>query len=210
MKIKFLLLLLFPAFIIAFAQDSSRILSREVVYFKNPTKETSNPKKAYLKKITTTYENGIHKEEMVRLSDSSIYYRRIQQHGTPVGTWIESTKNKQTVEVNTAQINYCVGKERQKLIKDTVDLPELNKEIYDAVVQASHFPPIAKSLNLTSTVYIKYELSSKNRMQNICVVKWVHPVLDLVSINTIKSLVEFENPLDANISYTVPLRYRLR
>lgn len=206
---KIILFLLLFSFTSLFAQDSTQMLSQEVVYYKNPKKQTKKRKKAYLKQVKSIYKDSTRKEEMIRLSDSSVYYRRIFKGDQPIGTWIETTK-KQVVQINTEKINYCLDKDTLSHEEDTTLINDLINEIYTAVVQASRFPDVAIALNLTGTIYLDFELTTNNKIENSCVTKSVHPILDLEALNTINGLREFENPLESRINFKIPLRYRLR
>jgi len=206
---KTILFLLLFSFTTLYAQDSTEVLSQEVTYFKNPKKQTKKRKKAYLKQVNTIYKDSTRKEEMLRLSDGSAYYRRIFKNDQPIGTWIETTNN-QSVEINTEKINYCLDKDTTSQEEDTALINELVNEIYTAAVQASRFPDVAIALNLTGTVYLDFELTPNNKIENSCVTKSVHPILDLEALNTINGLRGFDNPLDRRINFKIPLRYRLR
>ena len=211
-KMKINLFLLLFSFTTLYAQDSTQILSQEVIYYKNPRKQTKKRKKAYLKQVNTIYKDSTHKEEMLRLSDGSVYYRRIFKNDQPIGTWIETTNYKQVTQINTEKINYCINEkwETSFLKADSTLIDTLSKEIYYTIVQSMQYPDLPKDLNLSGIVYIHFELTPKDNIENRCVFKSVHPILDLVALNTINGLREFDNPLDRRINFKIPLRYRLR
>lgn len=209
---KIILFLLLFSFTTLYAQDSTQILSQEVIYYKNPRKQTKKRKKAYLKQVNTIYKDSTHKEEMLRLSDGSVYYRRIFKNDQPIGTWIETTNYKQVTQINTETINYCINKKRDTspVKADSTLIDTLSKEIYHTIVQSMRYPDVAKDLNLSGIVYIHFELTPKDNIENRCVFKSVHPILDLEALKALNRLLIFDNPLDKRINFKIPISFNIR
>lgn len=209
---KITLFLLLFSFTGLFAQDTTQVLSQEVTYFKNPRKQTKKRKKAYLKEVKTVYKDSTRKEEMVRLSDETVYYRRIFKNDQPIGTWIETTKNKQVIQINTEKINYCIDKktDTSALKADSTLIEALSKEANHTINQTIHYPSAAIALHLSGIVYIHFELTSKNKIENSCVFISVHPILDLEALNTFNRLKTLENPLEKRTIYKMPIKFDLR
>lgn len=76
------------------------------------------------------------------------------------------------------------------------------------------YPPEAKDQNISGRVFITFVVNQEGKVENVEVLKGVHPLLDEAAIQCIKSLPDFtpgmQDDKPAKVRYNIPINFQLR
>jgi TonB family protein len=89
-----------------------------------------------------------------------------------------------------------------------------NKGLQRFIAENVVYPPEAKDQNISGRVFITFVVNQEGKVENVEVLKGVHPLLDEAAIQCIKSLPDFtpgmQDDKPAKVRYNIPINFQLR
>ena len=98
-----------------------------------------------------------------------------------------------------------LSKDERKTFTDT--------EIFKFLKKNVKYPQMAKDAGIKGTVYVQYIINRQGNVDQIEVVRGVHPSLDKEAIRVVKRLPQFvpgkQRGLPVNVKFTLPIKFTL-
>jgi len=108
-----------------------------------------------------------------------------------------------------------VKKEEVFFIVEEMPLPPGGEEgLRTFVAQNVQYPNVARENNIQGKVYVRFEVTNKGKIDQVTVLRGVHPSLDEEAVRVIKLLPDWkpgkQNGKAVNVWYTMPINFTLQ
>lgn len=205
------------------SQDSARVIKKKIEYYKKNYQKVKSPRKADFTLTTYELEGGIRQEEKVLLVSNQLIYRRFYKDEIGVGVWKEYSKEYGLLDIKTSPLPYCTDSLESKdssktdsIQKDCI-YPRYNDVkdgLFHDIAINTRYPAYARDNRISGDVYMQFEVDTLGYVKDICIIKGVHPVLDLEAYRAVQLLHRFKYPgiQDGevkSITLTLPIRYTI-
>lgn len=114
-------------------------------------------------------------------------------------------------ETNTIDTVYAIADEMPELIANYQEHGALAMRRY--LVEHTQYPKIAKDSSISGKPFVQFVINEKGKIENVSVIRSVHPVLDAEAIRVVKNMPEFEpgkiQGRPVKVLFTIPINFQL-
>jgi TonB family protein len=186
--------------------------------------------KAKFVEHTTENEDGSITIEVVYLKTNRVVSKTTHKDDMPVGVWQYDDGETTSVRNYDFEIVYSeLDKDCAEAMKaaglgdPTKDNPSINyvsakpangeETIFPFLLGKMEYPVAAKEQGIQGVVYLNYTVTQAGKVENVFVIRGVHPILDKEA-SRIVQLLEYDSGATLNgqpfqVCFTIPIRYQL-
>ncbi len=206
--------LLLSTYLFSFGQTT------ETIFFKKEGYKKTKESKAKYKQLTTTYDDGLIRVELFLIENNSLLSVKNYKNDFPIGQWLKINNSGDTLSKrNFDDLVYASP------VKENNDSTELDTANYipatfgsdekrlNYISQAIIYPDEAKERGIQGTIYITFIVSKEGNIENVKILRGVHPFLDYEAYRAIKNMGKWKPATKdgkaVESKYNMPIKFIL-
>lgn len=205
---------------------ASTLVAQSTTYYKNRalSREVDSEHSKYSK--TVFQENGVVRTEIREMRSGKVIEQYAFKGKEPVGVWMDESTPSRSYDF-ALQYHDCRCSDSIDSIatsdplqnNDSIDyrapvfIAE-NASLYTYIAKHTYYPQQARDHLIEGRVFLRFELSSSGKVENVCVLRGVDPILDKEAMRVIRELpyqkaAELEGK-PIGMCFAMPIKFRLR